>query len=235
MEPTTALQTLEQCPWHGWAPPALVFCEEALCSWIKTPSNAWSNLAFVFVGIWILFKERKNMGGLLFGYGPIVILIGLLSFFYHASGSRLGEIGDLSSMFLMGVFLAVTNSERMGWITVRQTKVLFWTLNIFFTTLLFWITDLGAPLFFVQCMFALYLELKLRKQGKGADTYKYFIAAFFVWLAAQTIWALDLFRIVCNPQNHILQGHAVWHILMAGLAGLIYKHYTRIPEFRNSN
>jgi hypothetical protein len=85
------------CPWSGWDPPALSFCEAALCAWIKTPANTWSNLAFIFVGIYILIHEIKQRRLDLIGYGPMCMGVGVFSFLYHASLTRLGEIGDISS------------------------------------------------------------------------------------------------------------------------------------------
>jgi hypothetical protein len=218
------------CPWSTWESPALVFCEEALCAWIKTPANSWSSLAFGFVGLMIYLSERRMPDKELQGYGLMAVLIGLLSFFYHASLTRLGEIGDLSSMFLIGIFLCRENMQRMAWITQSQGRAFFWIANVISTGLLFWIKDLGAPLFFVQCMLALHLELVLRKRGRGAPTYRFFKMAFFVWLTAQTIWFLDLTRIICYPTVHWIQGHAIWHVLMALLTWLIYKHYTTLRK-----
>ena len=216
------------CPWSNWEPPALTFCEEALCAWIKTPANAWSNLSFLIVGIVIYYLERKNKDRSLAGYGLMAIAIGLLSFFYHASLTRYGEICDLASMFLIGIFLGRTNMERMGWLTPAQGRIFSWVGNILSTSLLFWIKALGAPLFFVQCMFALALEVILSRTGRGAATYRYFKWGFYSWITAQTIWFLDLKKIVCYPTVHWIQGHAIWHLLMSGLTWFIYKHYAQM-------
>jgi hypothetical protein len=53
---------------------------------------------------------------------------------------------------------------------------------------------------------------------------KFFIAALLIYLLAQFIWTLDLNHIVCDP-NGILQGHAIWHVLTALSAGLLYLYY----------
>lgn len=223
------METNLTCPWQGFETPALTFCEEALCAWVKTPANAWSSLAFCLVGLWIIKREYKNPDQFLIGFGPMSILVGLLSWFYHASLTRIGEIGDLSSMFLIGNWLAITNIERSGWLNQKQGRIYYWLANAVSIGLLFWLKDLGAPLFFVQCMVALVLELRLRKLGKGPPSYKYMWYGFFFWITAQTIWFLDLHRIVCSPENHFWQGHAIWHVLMAGLTWCIYLHsaYTR--------
>ena len=225
---------ISDCPWSNWEAPALVFCEEALCAWIKTPANAWSSLFYCGVGLFIYGLEFKNKDKKLQGYGLMAICIGLLSFFYHASLTRFGEICDLSSMFLIGVFLSRENMERMSWITQSQGRIFFWVANIISTGLLFWIKDLGAPLFFAQCMFALSLEIILFRRGRGASTYKYIKMSLMAWISAQTIWFLDLKQIVCYPTVHWIQGHAIWHVLMSGLTWFIYKHHTQITKSRDS-
>lgn len=213
------------CPWFSWEPPTLVFCEEALCAWIKTPANSWSNLAFCLVGLAIYFSQRNERKKALLDYALMTFFIGIFSFFYHASLTRLGEIADLSSMFLIGVFLCRENMQRMGWLTRTQGLAFFWLTCAMCTGSLFWVKDLGPPLFFIQCMFALSLELILRRRGKGPPSYRFLQSGFFVWLVAQTIWFLDIKKIVCYPDVHWIQGHAIWHVLMAVLAWLIFKHY----------
>jgi hypothetical protein len=218
---------LLNCPWTNWELPTLVFCEDILCAWIRTSANSWSNISFVIVGLVIYFIEQRKKNKELQGYGLMAIAVGCLSFFCHASVTRYGEIADLGSMFLIGIFLDRINMERIGWLTPSQGRLFSWIGNILSTGLLFWIKDLGAPLFFVQCMFALGLEVTLKRRGKGALTYKYFMWGFYSWIIAQTIWFLDLKRIVCYPHNHWIQGHAVWHVLMSLLTWFIYKHYAQ--------
>jgi hypothetical protein len=41
---------------------------------------------------------------------------------------------------------------------------------------------------------------------------------------------LDLNHIVCDPDG-LLQGHAVWHILTAASAGLLYLYYRSAEAF----
>lgn len=217
-----------QCPWANWEPPSLVFCEESLCEWVRTPGNAWSNVSFLVVGLIIYWREKESSNSSLRGYGLATMLIGCLSFIYHASLTRYGEIGDLASMFLISVFLCRENLTRIGWLKAQHGRLFSWGGNILSTGLLFWIKDLGAPLFFIQCMVALALEIQLRRKNLGAKNYKYFLRGFYFWLSAQTIWFLDLKRIVCFPDLHWAQGHAVWHILMSGLAWCIYRHYSEL-------
>ena len=42
---------MAMCPWSDYAPATIAFCERRLCAWIVEPSNAWSNVAYVLVGL----------------------------------------------------------------------------------------------------------------------------------------------------------------------------------------
>ncbi|MEK6554677.1 MAG: ceramidase domain-containing protein, partial [Bdellovibrionota bacterium] len=97
------------CPWSTLAPATLQWCERQLCSWIREPANTWSNLAYIIIGIMILIECRKANLGPQRILGFFAILLGLMSGFYHASGSLIGEIVDLSSMFLISVYIISAN------------------------------------------------------------------------------------------------------------------------------
>ena len=34
------------CPWSGFTPPNVDWCEEELCAWVVNPADTWSNLAY---------------------------------------------------------------------------------------------------------------------------------------------------------------------------------------------
>jgi hypothetical protein len=48
---------------------------------------------------------------------------------------------------------------------------------------------------------------------------------------AQTFSTLDLTRVWCDPDNHVLQGHALWHLLSAVAIAFVYRFYAglRLP------
>ena len=81
------------CPWDNWDPGTVQFCEERLCAWIAEPSNAWSSLAYVIIGLITLWAWRKGPS---IGIAVSVanIMIGIGSFFFHASGMFAGEVVD---------------------------------------------------------------------------------------------------------------------------------------------
>jgi len=51
---------------------------------------------------------------------------------------------------------------------------------------------------------------------------RWFISSFAI---AFIFWNLDIHNIVCDPKNHLLTGHAVWHLLNAIAIWYIYRFY----------
>ena len=46
------------CPWSGFTPPNVDWCEEELCAWIVNPADTWSNLAYVVLGLFMWWAAR---------------------------------------------------------------------------------------------------------------------------------------------------------------------------------
>ena len=101
----------ESCPWQGLAaygPPNVKWCEERLCAWINEPANAWSNLAYIFVGLFIYFftdlrTRRGTSAGSSLGlewFPPTIIAVGVCSGIYHASNTYITQMLDFFGMYL---------------------------------------------------------------------------------------------------------------------------------------
>ena len=71
---------------------------------------------------------------------------------------------------------------------------------------------------------ALLLEAIIHRTPRPAIQARWLIGALAVYVVAQVIWTLDLNHLVCDPTS-VLQGHAVWHVLTAISAGLVYRYY----------
>ena len=52
----------------------------------------------------------------------------------------------------------------------------------------------------------------------------FWLGLFFIGLAAVFSW-LDHTRRFCDPTNHVVQGHALWHLLSAFGLWLVYRHF----------
>src|SRR6476659_1787457 len=89
------------CPWAELPPATIAFCERRLCALVAEPSNAWSNLAYLAAGLYLIGRSVRRRGGPVVAIGVASVLVGLGSFAFHATGTRLGEVLDVSAMYLL--------------------------------------------------------------------------------------------------------------------------------------
>src|SRR6185312_3913338 len=84
----------------------------------------------------------------------------------------------------------------------------------------------GVVVFGIHIAIAMAIELWLwRTQSRAAD-YHPLRVTLFIFGAAYVTWWLDLGKVVCDPDNHVFGGHAVWHSLSA----LTLAFYQRFQE-----
>lgn len=218
------------CPWTFLQSAALSFCESRRCAWIVEPSNALSNLGFVFVGLYLIWKFKDNRHLLLIGISALVV--GITSGFYHLSATRLGEKFDLSSMCLLVSSTFIFNLERLGWTTRRWISIKALGLGIIAMIVMFLVEAIVLEAFmallFATLLSELVIFLRIRSaQMKKDFKYRYLILALVSHSIAYGIWLLDYHHIWCSP-NSWIQGHAVWHLLGAVtfvFIALFYKQF----------
>ncbi len=216
-------------PWQHFELSPMGLCEEPIIGvWIRTPANTWSNIAFILVGLFIFLKYRNQFKETpLLKIIPIsAIIIGLCSFIYHASYTLELLFLDNTSMFLLSAFIVSINFMRL----LDVQKKIFWLLYLFsfsFPTVLMFVFKgaSGSILFLIFYLFALSLEIFIKRQKNDIKTYKYFFLMIGCQLVAACFWLLDQQGVICNPQNHFFQGHIFWHVFNAISIFFLYKHY----------
>jgi dihydroceramidase len=239
-------------PWTAWQPatclPDACFCEAIGVGFIRQPIGTWSNLAFVLAGllmlddVWRPSSTRSSLLAQRRAYGLIyalaVIVIGLGSWFYHASLTFVGQWLDVMGMYLLGTFMVLYNIARLRSLRSRTFTVSYVLFNSALGLSLIVAPELRRYLFGVLLVVTIALEVVIRYWSRGfsrmhrssADRLKprlrtgHFVAALLTYVLAQIIWTFDLNRIVCDPDS-LLQGHAIWHVLTALSAGLLYLYY----------
>jgi hypothetical protein len=79
---------------------------------------------------------------------------------------------------------------------------------------------------------ALAQEAALRRRAPGvAFPRSYLVGLALLGLGALAS-ALDLSRVACDPRNHWLQGHALWHVLTAAALLAFFRFYAALPAGR---
>ena len=221
---------------------ALQYCEAIRDRLIRQPSNAWSNLGFIFVG-WLTalnFRKDHQIGSdSLFNrtafypvfFSFMAVFLGVGSFAYHASATHLGGYLDIGSMYLLSSFMFAYALKRLFYLKAAVFAIIFFAGLLVSAYFLFQTymypgeidsASFGFGLFLVIATgveaFLIY-QRKISINGKWALGFSVtFIISVFIWSRSRTggVW--------CDPSS-LFQGHAVWHLLDALCVYFIYRYY----------
>jgi hypothetical protein len=217
--------------WTTWQPatcrPDHCFCEAIHSAAVAQPANTWSSLGFVIVGLLIAHGRMRDDGNPMARYrriyGYALVLIGLGSAFYHASLTFVGQLMDVSGMYILITFALLYSLNRL----YKGSRVSF-ILAYLGTNILLFVLQTTLPgmrryVFGVLVVAVLATEIRRRTTHISIDG-KWLLRAAVVMAAAFSIWVLDITRTFCDPYS-IVQGHAIWHLLGAAAAYCLYRYY----------
>jgi Ceramidase len=224
---------LNDCPWHQFKSSEIDFCEENLCGWIVEPANSWSCVSYLVVGYFILQLCKKyNLPKSSVYFGYIAILIGLFSVAFHATLTFFGSILDLSSMYLLlGNILFIVSERYFLFHHKKYLKfsgISFW---LFITALLvitFFFEKTTGILYLglVVTIFCLEIRLLFLERSKDKN-YGWLLVTFIAYVFSSFFWYFDTFQIYCFPENHLVNGHVIWHFGSAACIFTVFKHYSQ--------
>jgi len=217
--------------WASWRPatclPDDCFCEGLRDSLVRQPANTWSSLAFLVVALWVAARlargvraGRAALAGAEAGlFLCALVLVGLGSAFYHASLTFIGQVFDVSGMYLVATFILLHRlGPRFG--APPLVRVLAFVLaNGVLMALQVTTPSLRRIVFGVLLVWALAVEWRSSRAGRSR-----LAAAAFLMALAFAIWFVDQRRLVCDPGS-LIQGHAAWHLLGALAAACLFRSY----------
>ncbi len=208
------------------------FCEALRADLINQPANTWSNLGFVLAGLAIGWRARGHhelMGSTVTLFACVVVLLGPASAAMHATGTQIGKHLDLTSMFLLASFTCAYALKRLLGLSEFKFVALFIAALIGSELIYLTVGEVpvllhaGNAAFAVLLLVTLISEVAIWRRTKnlpaakaGAAAVGALALAFAVWLLDQGIW--------CDP-NSLLQAHAIWHLLCAASAFLLFDYY----------
>lgn len=209
---------IDACPWDSFDPATISFCEARLCATIAEPANAFTSLSKTLVGLWLIPRARRAHPAL----WTIVIaalLQGPLGFALHATGTFWGEALDVSGMFLISsTLLAFALARRFAWPAARLVTA--WLgLVLASVGLLLVVRQSGIPNFSLQLMAWLALEL-----SAPAASRRWLYSALAVFAVGFGCWLADKTRVLCDADNHVINGHALWHVATSLCLALFFEH-----------
>jgi len=226
MRPVEPLQA--GCPWSSWARPNNKWCEENLCSWVTAPANTWSNLAYILAGAAMLRRAPRERRATLFLFGPACIATGVCSLLFHASYTWFFQWFDFLGMYLFAWLPIVLNLRRMRLLRGRGDTARAYgagvgaccalTVAFYYARLPFQLIVLVLVLVGIAQEYCLWLA------DRRPDL-TMFVASMALLTVAFAFSVLDALDIWCDPRNHYLQGHAVWHLLSAAALFFTFRHF----------
>lgn len=215
-----------------FGPPNVKWCERTLCTWMNEPANAVSNIGYIVVAILIFLEARRNKNGLGVGFAWIVFVVGATSWFYHATNNYFTQVLDFVGMFFYVFLLLVFNLRRLGAVAEKNQWWFYGAFVAAATAAVPILARAGIPYQILIALSAVGIVVTegiifLRK-GEPETRYAMFGVAIVFFAAAAACSASDVERLVCDPDNHFLQGHALWHLLSSVGIYFSYRFFARL-------
>jgi hypothetical protein len=218
------------CPWtplRQWGGlPNVKWCEETLCSWVAEPANTWSNLAFLVAAAWLWQLTRKDPERTQRFWAQATFWVGTASLVYHASVTFVTQVFDFWGMYFFFGLVLLLNFVRLGKLPSAKLFPVLWLSIGALTLLTVGVAKLGLP---VQGIIGLLLlgilvtEALASRRAQGTVAHRYLFGALGVIFVAALFSAADGARVFCTPANHVIQGHAIWHVLNG--VGIVLAHF----------
>jgi hypothetical protein len=225
------------CHWHDlvvtFGPPNVKWCEQTICAWVNEPANAWSNLAYIAVAVAMQVFGPRTPGRVLRFFPIAVYLVGLMSFTYHATNNYLTQLFDFLGMYLFCYLLLMLNARRLGRVTERAFLPALAALVVVTLGLTLVANRLSIPiqaLVFLLIVGVIATEAVIRRRRGRVYSLRWFYVAVALLVVAATFSVLDVTRTWCDPTNHWIQGHALWHVLTALALGAAFRFHTQFGE-----
>jgi CubicO group peptidase (beta-lactamase class C family) len=221
------------CPWDFLVRVPSRFCEASLCGWVRQPANTWSNIGFFAAGFVILRMTGLRRSPHLRGLGYVCLATGCGSTFYHASESSAGRIADYAGMYLGGAYMLAVNLAR--WLGGKRALVRTLSSGLFGGAILgMLVNEKPATAVYTSIvLLAGTFELALFFAGHRPASYGFLARYWLVFGAAYGVWLLDRHRILCDPSNHLLNGHAAWHLLNGLGFYLLFRYYEQFAVLKD--
>ena len=224
-------------PWSEFEQATMKFNENLVDGLIRQPANAWTNCSYLIVGVVLLCIIRKRRERTILAALPVIsLLVGFSSFLYHASNTFFFQVFDLASMYLFSSIVISLNLYRSGRLGAGRVLPVFAVIFLACVLVLLLIRGkIGAVLFGIGIAVAIAQELFLAVKNIGRISYRYYLCALAAFIAAFAFWLADYNNLpLFGRDDHIMQGHGLWHIINSMCFFFIYLFYRQFDWGRSA-
>lgn len=222
------------CPWHSLKHDPASFCEESLCAWVRQPGNTVSNLGFTLVAALIFWQAKRDNNHHLFPLVYFALLTGIGSAFFHASETWIGGVLDFSGMYFGASYMLAVNVRRLTrWGKPAILAVFFGSLLV---SIILLVTErsLARSFYGVEgFLCCVLLESVLYFKQAIRPSYRWFWGFWGLFALGYGFWLLDVKHVWCDPANHWISGHALWHWINALALYCVYRYHVQFEVLRN--
>jgi hypothetical protein len=202
---------------------------------IAQPIATYSNLGFVSVGVFILWRtvRRAPIADNAFTnykpypiiYGLALTITGVFSFFYHASLTKLGDYLDLLGIYVFVSFLLVYNIQRLRPLKLTTFSGLYLIITVTLALALYFAYSLQHVYLAILIIATLSVEAFIQRAQRPPIDIRWLLAALTIFGLGAVVWQLgNTGPLPCWPSVPFTW-HALWHLAAATAAGLIYIYY----------
>jgi hypothetical protein len=211
-----------------FGPPNVKWCENTICAWINEPANAWSNLGYIVLAFYLWQKNTKNLENQYLKLFPLTLfLTGFFSFIYHSTNNFFTQVFDFLGMYSFTYLLILLSLKRFQKILTFKKFIKIYLVLIILTVFLTIFFDKNnipiQSIIGVHILIIIGLEIFYRMRDKNYSL-KYFFTSMILIFVAASFSFVDVKRIWCDPHNHIIQGHGLWHVFSALSLYFMYFH-----------
>jgi hypothetical protein len=213
------------CNFESLGSPTIQFAEDNLPGCIAQPANTFSNLAFVFVAMMIFYSLRKEKFSSLYLFPVIYILIGLSSGCYHASSTFVGQFFDFFSIYMLGSLLIYSSAKILSNRYKNILSISSVLITVLLGVILWFAPYMRIYIAFLELFLLIYIEFNVKQKYPNYNS-KNFLSALLIFIIAFGIWLLDVTYLWdLDKIEHIINGHAIWHILTSVSLYFVFLHY----------
>jgi hypothetical protein len=223
--------------WADWRQASCLpdcWCEAARHGhWILEPINTWTNLAFIFAGIYIFWVRNKNNSENLLTqttffssvYATALVILGAGSFFFHMSQTFWGQWFDVIGMYLVAVYFIFYNFHRLKLIDKAKFLIGYIVSVSVLGYVIYAFPQTRRYLFGVIAIAALIQTIVTQKKMASTINKKLLFSALGIFAIGQTTWILDKQKVWCDPHASWMNGHGVWHICCGITTVLVFLYF----------